>query len=67
MRFDAKNIPAIAPRERIASTAYCEQVGVKRQPAVGPKRKICAGEIVQRYARITETKMCWNRFKLILV
>jgi hypothetical protein len=33
---------------RMASIAYCEHVGVKRQPAVGPNKKICAGEIVQR-------------------
>jgi len=48
IRFAASQLPAIAPRERMASAAYCEQVGVKRQPAVGPNKKICAGEIVQR-------------------
>jgi len=37
-----------APRARIASIAYCEQVGVKRQPLVGPNKKVCAGETVQR-------------------
>ena len=31
----------------MASIAYCEQVGVNRQPPVGPKRKTCAGEIVK--------------------
>ena len=36
----------MAPRARIASIAYCEHVGVKRQPPVGPNKKICAGEIV---------------------
>jgi hypothetical protein len=48
IRFAASQLPASAPRERMASAAYCEHVGVKRQPLAGPNKKICAGEIVQR-------------------
>jgi hypothetical protein len=44
----ASQLPEIVPRERTASIAYCEQVGVKRQPALEPNKKICAGEITQR-------------------
>ena len=47
----------MAPRARIASIAYCEHVGVKRQPPVGPNKKVCAGEIVQRYTRMAKIKI----------
>lgn len=62
MRFTVSPLPATAPCSRMASMAYCEQVGVKRQPAFTPKIKDCAGEIVQRYNWIVKIKMCWNRF-----
>ena len=57
IRFTASQPPAMAPCSRTASIAYCEHVGVKRQPPMGPKRKTCAGEIVQRYARMTRIKI----------
>jgi hypothetical protein len=47
------------------SMAYWEQVGVKRQPPVEPKMKSCAGEIVQRYAQMADTKICWAGLKVV--
>ena len=46
-RRTARNAPKIAPWARTASTAYCEQVGAKRQPQVGPSTTGRTGEIIR--------------------
>jgi len=48
MRFSASQPPGSAPWMRTASSAYSEQLGVKRQPLSGPNANIFAGEITQR-------------------
>jgi len=48
MRFAVSQLPASAPCTRKASKAYCEHVGVKRQPPSEPNKKVFAGERVQR-------------------
>jgi hypothetical protein len=63
MRLAASALPVSAPCACTASSAYCEQVGVKRQP-LAPNKKICAGEIVRRYARTAKIKMCWSGFTI---
>jgi hypothetical protein len=35
----------MAPRSLIASRAYCEQLGVNRQRAEGPKKATTTGEM----------------------
>ena len=45
IRLAASAVPANAPRSRTASIAYCEHVGVKRQPPVGPNKNVSTGEI----------------------
>ena len=42
--------------------AYCEHVGVKRQPEFPPNKKVCAGENVRRQTRTAKIRMCWNTF-----
>lgn len=39
-----------------ASSAKAEQVGVKRQPAFAPNKKVCAGETTSRQTRINKIK-----------
>src|SRR2546428_7572599 len=46
----------------MASRAYSEQLGVKRQPASGPNKKAFAGDRSVRYRRRAKTKMCWATF-----
>jgi hypothetical protein len=48
MRFTASQLPARAPWRRRASSAYSEQLGVKRHRPSGPNRTVFAGEITQR-------------------
>jgi hypothetical protein len=57
-RFVASQLPARAPCVRNASSAYREQLGVNRQPASGPNKKVIVGESIQRYTRTTKIKMC---------
>ena len=48
IRFADNQLPASAPCSCNASSAYAEQLGVKRQPAYDPNKKLFAGDSVQR-------------------
>jgi hypothetical protein len=57
MRLRASHIPPRTPCTRTASSAYAEQLGLKRQCASGPKKAVFAGEITRRYRRAPEIKI----------
>ena len=57
MRFAASQLPVTDPWILTASAAYCEQVGVKRQPADGPNNSVCNGETVHRYTFTSAIKI----------
>src|SRR5262249_43970259 len=51
-RTAASFAPDTTPCSRMASIAYCEQVGVKRQPKpMGPSAAVKTGEMAKRYRR----------------
>ncbi len=51
----------------MACSAYAEQLGLKRHWPSGPKIKVFAGDIVQRYIRMPRIKVYWAAFKPLML